>query len=489
MIEETLTTTATATASTIPLPGKSQVDRLIAVVDDAELFFTPAREAYISSIVDGHRETCAVDSEGFKRLLLARYYAAERSAPSAQAVIDARNVIEARALFEGTEQPVYTRVGAHGDAIYFDIGDSTWQAIEVNAKGWMLVDLPPVRFRRAPGMLALPSPDPDGSIYELRELVNVRSEDDWMLLSSWLLAALRPIGPYPLLVLHGEQGSAKSTTARILRTLIDPSAACLRSAPRNERDLAIAARHGWVLAFDNLSHIDAAFSDALCRMSTGGTFTTRRLHTDADEVALSTQRPVIITGIEELATRSDLLDRSLLIDLPVISESKRRSERELWAAFESRRARIFGALLDAISGALRKLPKTTLDGTPRMADFALWSTAAEASLGFESGAFMNAYRNNRESANDVALEASPIATPVLELLAEKPTWKGTATQLLQVLAAGATTSRLHGWPASPIALARALRRIAPNLRTAGVEIRFERDPGSCRQRIVTLEKR
>jgi hypothetical protein len=475
--EETMTTTSPAPASTIPLPGRSQVDRLIAVVDGAELFFTPAREAYVSFTIEGHRETWPVASDEFRRLLLARYYAAEKTAPSAQAVIDARNVIEARALFEGTEQPVFTRVGAHGDAIYLDIGDSTWQAIEISADGWTIVDVPPVRFRRAPGILALPNPDPDGSIYELRELVNVRSEDDWLLMVSWLLAAMRPVGPYPLLVLHGEQGSAKSTTARMLRTLVDPSAASLRSAPRNERDLAIAARHGWILAFDNLSRIDAAFSDALCRMSTGGTFTTRRLHTDAEEVVISTQRPVIITGIEELATRSDLLDRSLVIELPVIRENSRRSEGDLWSAFETRRARIFGALLEALSGALRKLPKTTIAGKPRMADFALWATAAESSLGIENGSFMSAYHGNRLAANDVAMDSSPIAGAILDLMRRRNSWTGTATELLQSLGV-----RLK----SPIALSRALRRLAPNLRVAGIEIGFDRDPGSSRQRIVKL---
>jgi hypothetical protein len=454
---------------------------LIAVVDDAELFFTPACEAYVSFTIGGHRETWPVASEEFRRLLLARYYAAEKSAPSAQAVLDARNVIEARALFEGCEQPVYTRVGAHGDSIYFDLGDSTWQAIEVTADGWTIVDVPPVRFRRAPGILALPNPDPDGSIYELRELVNVHSEDDWLLMASWLLAAMRPVGPYPLLVLHGEHGSAKSTTARMMRTLVDPSAAPLRSAPRNERDLAIAARHGWILAFDNLSHVDATFSDALCRMSTGGTFTTRRLHTDAEEVVLSTQRPVIITGIEELATRSDLLDRSLVIELPVIRENSRRSEAELWSAFEARRACIFGALLDALSGALLKLPRTTIAGKPRMADFALWATAAESSLGIEKGSFMRAYRGNRLTANDVALDSSPIAAAILEWMREQIAWKGTATDLLHALAPSGARLR------SPIALARSLRRLAPNLRLAGIEIGFDRDPGSSRQRIVTLK--
>ena len=44
----------------------------------------------------------------------------------------------------------------------------------------------------------------------LRPFLNVADEGDYRLLVTWLLAALRPCGPYPILVLHGEQGAAKS---------------------------------------------------------------------------------------------------------------------------------------------------------------------------------------------------------------------------------------------------------------------------------------
>src|SRR5437868_13535290 len=94
------------------------------------------------------------------------------------------------------------------------------------------------------------------------------------------IAAFRPTGPYPILMLQGEQGTAKSTTTRILRSLIDPNVSPLRTVPRNERDLMIAATNSWAQCFDNLSHIPLWFADALCRLATGGGFATRKLRTD-----------------------------------------------------------------------------------------------------------------------------------------------------------------------------------------------------------------
>src|SRR5262249_33085117 len=149
---------------------------------------------------------------------------------------------------------------------------------------------------------------------------------EWPLLVGWLLAALRPVGPYPVLLLHGEQGSAKSTTERILRALVDPNSASLRAEPRNPHELMIAAKNGWVVALDNVSPLPNWLSDAICRLSTGGGFSARRLYTDGDEVLFDAQRPVIINGIEEVATRGDLLERSLLLTLPRIHEGDRRTE-------------------------------------------------------------------------------------------------------------------------------------------------------------------
>ena len=103
-----------------------------------------------------------------------------------------------------------------------------------------------------------------------------------MLVVAWLLAALQRGGPYPVLVIAGEQGSAKTMLTKILRTLIDPNAAPTRALPREERDLMIAANNGHILAFDNLSGLPSWLSDALCRLASGGSFAIRQLYTDCD---------------------------------------------------------------------------------------------------------------------------------------------------------------------------------------------------------------
>src|SRR5262249_311275 len=154
-------------------------------------------------------------------------------APGSQALAAALNVFAGQALYEGAELPVFTRVAGGPGAVYLDLCDPAWRAVEVTATGWRMADYPPVKFRRARGMLALPAPEPRDTTpgAGLRHLLNIAEEKDWLLVFAWLVGALQPDGPFPVLALHGEQGSAKSTTARILRALIDPSSAPLRAEP------------------------------------------------------------------------------------------------------------------------------------------------------------------------------------------------------------------------------------------------------------------
>src|SRR5262249_54107928 len=150
--------------------------------------------------------------------------------------------------------------------------------------------------------------------------------------------------------------------------------------PRDERDLMIAAKNAWLMCFDNLSHLPTWISDALARLATGGGYATRELYSDAEEVIIDVQRPTILNGIEDIVTRADLLDRTLILELPTIDEKRRRPEQEFWSAFESTRPFLLGALLDAVSMALRRLPNVKCEQLPRLADFALWATAAEPAL-------------------------------------------------------------------------------------------------------------
>src|SRR5207237_9906417 len=115
---------------------------------------------------------------------------------------------------------------------------------------------------------------------DLRGLLNAESEESWILFRAWLLSALRAVGPFPVLALHGEQGCGKSTITRVLRELVDPNEAALRAQPRDDRDLVIAANNSWMPCWDNLSKLPIWLSDALCRLATGGAFATRQLYTD-----------------------------------------------------------------------------------------------------------------------------------------------------------------------------------------------------------------
>ena len=156
---------------------------------------------------------------------------------------------------------------------------------------------------------------------------------------AWLLATLRSGGPYPLLAVAGEQGSAKTVLSKLLRALIDPHAAPVRALARDERELMIAAINRHLLAFDNLSSLPAFLSDALCRLASGGSFAVRRLYTDEDEVLFQAARPILLNGIEDVVSRADLADRAIFLTLAPIAEQRRRSEAELWREFELARPR------------------------------------------------------------------------------------------------------------------------------------------------------
>jgi hypothetical protein len=183
-------------------------------------------------------------------------------------------------------------------------------------------------------MLPLPVPE-RASIEALWSFLNLPSRNEFVLIVAWLLAALRPCGPYPLLAVSGEQGSAKTILSKLLKALIDPNAAPVRALSREERELMIAANNGHVLAFDNLSGLPPWLSDALCRLATGGSFAVRQLYTDDEEVLFEAARPILINGIEEVIGRPDLGDRAIFLTLEPIGETQRRSENELWRAFEA----------------------------------------------------------------------------------------------------------------------------------------------------------
>ena len=435
----------------------------------AELFHTADGTAFADLMIDGHRETWPVRSIRLRSWLRRKYYEATGAAASAGAISSALDLLEARAQFDAPRRAVYLRVAEHDGRIYLDLADERWRAVEIGPDGWQVITCPPVRFRRAAGMLPLPMPMRGGSIEALTSFFNLANRSDFVLVVAWLLAALRHGGPYPLLAVSGEQGSAKTVLSKILRALIDPNAAPVRTAPREERDLFIAAGNGHLLAFDNLSDLPAWISDALCRLASGGSFAVRQLYTDRDEVLFQAARPIILNGIEDVITRPDLADRAIFLTLPHVQEERRRAEKEIWRDFESAQPRILGALLDAASHGLRALPEVRLEQLPRMADFALWATACETGILRPLAAFCMPIRQTAGPPSRMWSMADPVAARIRDIMAERTMWSGNASDLLRVAAYpsgddASRTQRRRGqnppepWPAGSAARRRPFER-------------------------------
>ena len=469
---------------------KSPADRLVEFMLEIGTFHHDTEGNAFASIKNkGHEETYPVESKAFQRLLSGTYFSRTKKAVSGEAKRSASAVLEQIAA-AGLEIPTNVRLARHENAIWLDLGRQDWQLVQITSRGWKLVPATrqnPVRFWRPKGIEELPKPVQNGDVSELRRLLNL-DEESWTLIISWLVAALRPGRPFPVLVVNGEHGSGKSTVCRMLRQLIDPNVADLRSMPRDDRDLVIQARNGWIVGLDNISSISPDRSDALARLSTGSGFGTRSLYTNSEEALFSAMRPILVNGIGDVVHRPDLLDRSLLVHLRPIPEGSRLEEAILWKRFHEAQPRVLGALLDAVVVALRRLPEVQLDSQPRMADFTRWAVAAEPALGLASGSFLETYQRNRSQAYETVIQDSPIAQAILALLDQNhDSWKrGSMQDLLDDLEAEASekTTKTKGWPKSPRGLRAQIDRLAPVLRTVGVSV----ETGKGRERWVRITR-
>jgi len=465
---------------------RTPAELLSRLYEGTEFFHAADQTLYATVQVDDHKETWPLKSPTFRSWLTRRFYADQGKPPTKQSLDEAIYMCDSMARFDGPEHETSLRIAKVQGNLYLDLCDPKWRTVEISPTGWRVTQDAPVRFRRQPGMLALPHPLSGGTIEELRPFLNAEDEENWILMVAWLIGALHPAGPYPLLVLQGERGSRKSSTARFLRSLVDPSSVPIRAEPREERDLMISAHNGWVIAMDNLSGTKHWISDALCRLSTGGGFSVRRLHSDDQEMLFQAKRPMILNGIDDMTTQPDLLDRSLVLSLSQM-KAKYIQEEVLRPAFEEAMPRVLGALLDAVSIGLRRQHQVQIPDMPRMADFASWVVACSPGLPFTAAKFLKTYGTNRIEALDTTIESSPVAKAVLGLVTSTPEWQGTSTELLSALEKHVPDRRraLASWPKEERYLGNILRRIVPVLRQAGVEIEFVRQ-GKFRTRMIFI---
>ena len=381
----------------------------------------------------------------------------EESLPTDADVRDAIARLKARAYL-APKQDIHVRVAPGADSFFLDLANEAGEVVEVTGAGWRITTEPPIRFSRSPGTQPLPHPSTRGDWRKLRPLVRL-SDSAFCLFVAALAFQLQGTGAQPIMVLLGQQGTAKSTLTRQIRQLIDPRKPEVRRPPGSTRDLMVSAGQCWMLAFDNISHMPEWLSDALCMMSTGGGFGARKGHTDAEETVFDVRRPVVLNGIHDFVARDDLRDRCLFFELDPVPPSERKDERTIWRDFDRAAPEILGGLLDLCSGALKELPSVRPPELPRMADFYLWALAIERAAGWPSGTIEAAYRDQREASDADALD-EPLIRGIIKVAAERQTWSGTPTALLQLIEVAIPASeRGKGWPAGPAPFGGELLRV------------------------------
>jgi len=452
-----------------PEDDETVADKLIALARGRCTFVHDAQhEPFAIFEAGGARQVHGVLSRGFADFLSHAYYTEHDRAPTEQSLKVALATLRGQAQFEGAEREVFVRIAKTETGYWLDLCNAAWQCVQITATGWAVVsgEAAPL-FTRSASMRPLPVPESGGTLDALWPLVNIPEADRLMVLS-WLVECLRPDTPHVVLELVGEQGSAKSSTQKALRRLIDPNQADLRAAPKSVEDVWIAARNAHLVSMENLSHLNGQYQDALCVLATGGGFSTRTLYTNAEETILDLRKPIVLNGISVIVTAQDLLDRCLHVGLPTVQARELAGDME--ERFEAAQPRLLGALLDLFAQVLATLPSVTIapEQRPRMADFAMLGEAIHRLHGQPAGAFLDRHNAMRAEGVHRTLDASPVGAALVAYLAEdRGGFEGTLAELLRRL----ERYRPQGesWPRSPKGLGDALRRLAPALRQIGYE--------------------
>jgi hypothetical protein len=465
---------------------KDEVDTLLGFTENW-VFLNFEGKSYVSmeskTESGTRRDTLKFGQRVVRKKLLHIYHQFQIGSPDPRALASALGSLEARAEHEVKPERVWIRTAYVNGRVYLDLADHLGQAVEISESGWKLTQDPPCYFYRTSKMEPLPVPVRGGSLDELQQFANL-DRQSFILVAAWLAHSLFPLFPHAIMLLEGGQGTGKSSLARLLRSLVDPNSVALRKAPRDDEEMATAAANNWIVVYDNLGKCPGWFSDTCCGISTGSGYAARAKYSDSEEHSFSYLRPVILTALPGLLGKSDMVERTLKVELSVIPDSGRKTEGELLedADWEAARPRLLGALLDAVSCALRNKGKKRLSRLPRMADFAQFIVGAEDALPFSGQEFLEAFDASKADQVESMIEADPVATAVRLVAQQDCRWRGTVADLTEKLRKVTTERNLIP---NPRQLGTRLRLAEANLRAAGVQICFERSHG---KRYISLHK-
>ena len=329
----------------------------------------------------------------------------------------------------------------------------------------------------------LPLPDPAGGQTlddTLFTLLNIDAADR-QLMTAVLVHYLWPDIGHVIARLTGRDGTAKTWATRIMRSLIDPSAAPTRAVPRDETDWIIAVNAALIAAIDNVSSIPDWLSDAMCRASTGEGLMRRKLYTDQDVSILSARRIVVLNGIDATIRRADFARRVADFELEQITKIK--SDNDVEAEWGAIHPHALGALLDLTVKTLKQLPGTALAGDEQSLTMSMFARIAKT-IGEPT---LNLYVKRLGTAAADLVDADVFAGRFIRFVGAQPEgrWTGLASELVARIPPPDPTPK--GWPQDATRFGTWVRRMGRVLEsTAG--IRVTKDERTAQGQPYTLER-
>ncbi len=454
------------------------------------LFSDERSRAHVQIEIDGHLEIYPLDSSSFRAYIQGVYSQDKNKTVYRELMAQVLDTLRAQVSFLSKDRKIHTlhtRCAWYEKSLWYDLADEGWRAIRIHPSllkgdgpGWEVVNKPPVLFRRFEHQKPQVEPIVGGDIKEIMSALNIKEDPSKELLFlSYLIVSLIPNIPRPILSVLGEQGSAKSTFAKIIKQLIDPSVAETFSLPRKTDDgVILKCENHYLLSFDNCSIVTDDISDFLSSVVTGTGSSKRKLFTDSGEVIYQFKRALVMNGIAQFASRPDLLDRMLIFELEPILDKGRLTEAELWSGIEAMRPSVLGALFTLLAKTMSS--SDTPSWLPRLADYGTWAFRACKAMGYEEDSFREAFQANVALQVEAAIEGSLLGQEIMRHNIGSPdVWQGTASELYDKLIKEdfkLETSR--SFPKSALTLGRELKRIAPALRKNSINVTFQRDEKS-----------
>lgn len=438
---------------------------------DMELFCDNTNKSYASVMINGHRQVLPIENREFNLYLNHLYYSQFKKVINKDNLQQVINILQAEARFGKVKKiPLSNRVAKKDNSFCYDLSNEKWQVVEINADGWNVIDNPPILFNRYRHQSEQLTPMKNGDINKIFDYLNIKSYHTLFL--CWLVSCFVPDIPHAMPIIHGEKGSAKSTACSLLKQLIDPSVLDTLTIPKDMRSLIVNLQKHWFLPFDNVSYINEEVSDTLCRAITGGGIQQRKLNTNAEDCIFTFKRCLAINGINNVATRSDLLDRAILIELSRIEDKDRRELSEVQNKFKANLPYILGGIFDVLSKAMAIYPDVKLDKLTRLADFTRWGYAIGEALGSKGQIFLEEYNRNINTQNIEAINNDVVATLIIAFMKDKKEWKGRISELYNSLLNLTTTCGVSAnskqLPKGANHLSRRLKSLQSNLNAMGI---------------------